>query len=258
MSQYEILSVVLSAIAIGFSVFIPLIQWIYKKCFVKPIVKYYPVGLISLLFNQSGSYIQLNGVIESEKKAVSIRKMMVTIKRNKDNQSLNLTWSNFISPVNQRLVGNNIVQTTEFAHPFRINEDSIATTFVEYTDPFDSFGKTFRPHVNLLVEEANQTRLFSSDYNEAKKKYTNSEKYIAAKRELSDEFFWKVGKYDLDIVVLYNNTEQTYKYEFSISDNNYADLSSNLDESIIVPLKNIYKKQWDFRTVNVEIKNREK
>lgn len=258
MSQYEILSVVLSAIAIGFSVFIPLIQWIYKKCFVKPIVKYYPVGLISLLFNQSGSYIQLNGVIESEKKAVSIRKMMVTIKRNKDNQSLNLTWSNFISPVNQRLVGNNIVQTTEFAHPFRINEDSIATTFVEYTDPFDSFGKTFRPHVNLLVEEANQTRLFSSDYNEAKKKYTNSEKYIAAKRVLSDEFFWKVGKYDLDIVVLYNNTEQTYKYEFSISDNNYADLSSNLDESIIVPLKNIYKKQWDFRTVNVEIKNREK
>lgn len=258
MSQYEILSVVLSAIAIGFSVFIPLIQWIYKKFFVKPIVKYYPVGLISLLFNQSGSYIQLNGVIESEKKAVSIRKMMVTIKRNKDNQSLNLTWSNFISPVNQRLVGNNIVQTTEFAHPFRINEDSIATTFVEYTDPFDSFGKTFRPHVNLLVEEANQTRLFSSYYNEAKKKYTNSEKYIAAKRVLSDEFFWKVGKYDLDIVVLYNNTEQTYKYEFSISDNNYADLSSNLDESIIVPLKNIYKKQWDFRTVNVEIKNREK
>ena len=148
MSQYEILSVVLSAIAIGFSVFIPLIQWIYKKCFVKPIVKYYPVGLISLLFNQSGSYIQLNGVIESEKKAVSIRKMMVTIKRNKDNQSLNLTWSNFISPVNQRLVGNNIVQTTEFAHPFRINEDSIATTFVEYTDPFDSFGKTFRPHIS--------------------------------------------------------------------------------------------------------------
>ena len=100
--------------------------------------------------------------------------------------------------------------------------------------------------------------MFSSDYNEAKKKYTNSEKYIAAKRVLSDEFFWKVGKYDLDIVVLYNNTEQTYKYEFSISDNNYADLSSNLDESIIVPLKNIYKKQWDFRTVNVEIKNREK
>lgn len=255
MTEYEIITVVLSALAILLSILIPLVQWIWKKWITRANVKFYPVGFATLMFNQSGSYLQLNGVIESEKKAVSIRKMRVRLTRKKDNRTLNLTWSHLISPVNQRLVGN-IMQTTECAHPFRVDGDSIMTTFIEYTDPFDSFGKTFRTNTSKLFEEADRLPILQSDYSSAAKSYSAAKEYSEVKQILKDEFYWLVGQYCLDVIVDYNNSKKVFSYEFSISENDYNDLSQNIDESLLAPLKNNYQRKWDFRSALVEISER--
>lgn len=248
MSVFEIISVVLSSIAIIVSVF-PVI----KKMVTKANVQFYPVGLVTLLFNQSGSYIQLNGVIESEKKAVSIRKMSVKIMRKKDNQTRNLGWSQLISPVNQRLVGN-VVQTTECAHPFRVDGDSIMTTFVEYTDPFDSFGKAFRNCSSKLFEKADSfSKFYESDYALACEAYSGEEAYSKLISMLKDELFWKVGKYSLDVIVEYNNTKRSFKYEFTISEKDYAELSQNIEEAVLAPLKMKCGIKYSFNSANVEI-----
>ena len=71
MSNYEKLSIGISAIAVIISIFTPIIQWAYRKWISSAKVKYYPTGQATLFFNQSGSYIRINGVLESENKAVS-------------------------------------------------------------------------------------------------------------------------------------------------------------------------------------------
>lgn len=247
MTVFEIISLVLSSIALIVSVLPQIKKWVTKAN-----VKFYPVGLLTLLFNQSGSYVQLNGVIEAEKKAVSIRKMSVEIKRQKDNQTLNLTWSYLISPVNQRLVGN-IIQTTELAHPFRVYGDSITTAFIEYTDPFDSFGKTFRNSTSDLYNKANLKPLFENNYSEAVKSFSADDSFITVKQLLSDEFFWKVGKYSIVVTIEYNNSKRAYSYEFSVSESDYNDLIKNIEESLLVPLKTNYQINPFFNQAHVEL-----
>ena len=247
MSVYEIISVVLSSIAIIVSVYFPI-----KNFVTKARVNFYPVGLVTLLFNQSGSYIQLNGVIESEKKAVSVRKMSVKIKREKDNQTINLSWSYLISPVNQRLVGN-ILQTTECAHPFRVEKDSIAATFVEYTDPFDSFGRIFRNSASELNKIAEQSPIFQANYSEAVKTYTESEEFTKVKQIAEKEFFWEIGKYSLDVIVNYNNSKKVFNYAFTITEQEFNELKHNIDEALLAALKLRYNEKLAFHSSNVEL-----
>ena len=64
LSRYETITTVLSIIAICVSILIPLVQWVYKKWIATAIVKFYPTGQATLFFNQSGSYIRINGVVE--------------------------------------------------------------------------------------------------------------------------------------------------------------------------------------------------
>ena len=101
MSKYETISTVLSIIAIFLSVIIPFVQWAWKKWIMTVKVKFYPTGQAMLFFNQSGSYIRFNGVIESENSAATIKKLSLVILRKRDERKLNLSWSCFISPVNQ-------------------------------------------------------------------------------------------------------------------------------------------------------------
>ena len=130
MTVYEKWALILS----GFALLIPFIQWVYKKWIATAIVKFYPTGQATLFFNQSGSYIRINGVIESERSAVTIKKMSIVLTRKCDDRKLNLTWSYLISPVNANMLGN-YVQSTEAAHPFRVEADSVVCAFVEYSDP---------------------------------------------------------------------------------------------------------------------------
>ena len=252
LNRYETITTVLSLIAICVSILIPLVQWVYKKWIATAIVKFYPTGQANLFFNQSGSYIRLNGVIESERSAVTIKKMSIVLTRKRDNRELNLTWSYLISPVNASMQGN-YVQSMEAAHPFRVEADSVACAFVEYSDPSDSSGIKIRKICSDLMPsllQATQDR----PYDEAISVFCKLPEYIDAKNSLLSDFFWEIGKYAVDVAVEYGSqNKRTFSYNFSVTEQNYTDLYSNMDESLITMLKKHYDVPWAFKSPLVEI-----
>lgn len=248
---YELLALILS----GFAILIPIIQWAWEKWVVKPILVHLPTGRIMLFFNQSGSYIRIDGTYEAKRKPISVKKIAAVVKHQKDERKLNLTWSSFISPINQNMVGN-YLQTTESAHPFRIESNSIQCAFTEFGDSFDSFGKTFRSNTAVLFSKISEIKDTCEDYASAVKIYKNDPEYIAAKDILSREFFWEIGKYDIDIEVVFGKQNKCFSYTFSVGEYEIEMLKNNIEESLVSPLKNAYGVSWDFHTAIVELQIR--
>lgn len=94
MTSYEMLAVVLSIIAI----LIPIIQMVWKKWIIQEKLNFLSTGTAFLYFNQSGSYLRIDGVYESVHKPVSIKQLPLKLPDQKDDRKLNLQWSSFISP----------------------------------------------------------------------------------------------------------------------------------------------------------------
>ena len=175
MSIYEKYSIVISAIAVLISILTPIIQWAYKKWIKSAKVKYYPTGQATLFFNQSGSYIR-------ENKAVTIKKMSIALTRKRDEQKLNLVWTYLISPVSQSMLGN-FVQTTEIAHPFRVEADSVACAFIEYGDPSNSSSIKIRKLCSDL-KPIFQQNFVNKPYKEAIEICTKTPEYMDAKNSM--------------------------------------------------------------------------
>lgn len=160
MTKYEKFSIVLAIAALVFSVLVPLIQWIYREKR-KAVLKYYPTGHAFAYCNLSGSYIRIDGVFEALKRAISLKKVSISIVRKKDEKKLNLEWLKFYSPSTQSFMGLQAF-AEELAHPFRIDADHVACAFIEFSDPNDSAGKTIRPLYNNLLEECNKIKVLDS------------------------------------------------------------------------------------------------
>ena len=252
LSRYETITTVLSIIAICVSILIPFVQWVYKKWIATAIVKFYPTGQATLFFNQSGSYIRINGVIESERSSTTIKKMSIVLTRKRDDRKLNLTWSYLISPDNASMLGN-YVQSTEAAHPFRVEADSVACAFVEYSDPTDSSGIKIRRICSDLIPSLTQIAQ-NHTFDEAKSAFYKSPEYMDAKNSLLSDFFWEIGKYSVDVAVEYGKQKtRTFSYEFTVTEQNSMDLRNNIDESLIAKLKEYYRVPWAFKSPLVEI-----
>lgn len=251
MTVYEKWALILA----GLALLIPLIQWIWKKWIITAKVRYYPTGQAMLYFNQSGSYIRFYGVLESERKATTIKKLSLVLTRNLDDRKLNLVWSCLISPVNQNMLGN-YMQTMETAHPFRIEADSVACAFVEYSDPSDSSGIKIRKicsYMAPLVQKCSSERT----YDEALAVFSKSPEYIDAKNNLLSDFFWEIGKYSADITVEYNKQKaKTFTYEFTVSEQDSMDLRNNIDEVLIAKLKEHYSIPVAVKMPMVEVTER--
>lgn len=254
MSKYEKLSIVLSIIAIVIpTIVIPILKYFHNKFFKSTKLKHYINGRASLYFNLSGSYIEIDGVYEAQRNSTFIKKVTLQITRSTDNQKMNLQWSTFISPVNQRLLGN-YSSTFETAHPFRIENDSITCAFVEYADADGSANRTLNPlHVNLAktVEELFQT---STTLDEAKEKYVATNEYISLKNEAMGFFYWKIGKYTVELQTKYENKLATFKYEFEVNETTNSDLIFNFEEMLLTPLYNRYGLPTNKKAVLVELR----
>ena len=248
MTYYELLAIILAAIAI----IIPIVQAIWKKWIVAAKLSFLPTGRAFLFFNQSGSYIRIDGVYESERKPVSIQKIKVKITRQRDERKLNLSWSSFISPVNQNLIGN-YLHTTEAAHPLRIDKDSIICAFIEFGDTFDSFGKTFRTSTSDLFRKITGIKNSCQTYIEAVACYKSAPEYSLAKEIVNKEFFWEIGKYDIDIEVNYNKKTAHFYHHISVGEYEHKLLLNNIDESLLSPLKSAYGVNWEYQTAIVEL-----
>lgn len=252
MTKYETIATVVSIVAVSLSILIPFVQWAWKKLVMTANVKYYPTGQATLFFNQSGSYIRLYGVIESKRSATTIKKMSLVITRKRDDHRLNLVWSYLISPVNQSMLGS-FVQTTEAAHPFRVEADSVACAFVEYSDPFDSAGIKIRKTCSDLIPVIQQA-VSGHSYDEALELFCKSPEYLGAKNTLMSDFFWEIGKYSVVVTVEYGKGKtKTFSYEFTVTEQNSMDLRTNIDESLIAKLKEHYRVPWAFKLPLVEI-----
>jgi hypothetical protein len=248
---YELLALILAGIAI----LIPIIQWAWKKWVIKPVLIYIPTGRAMLFFNQSGSYIRIDGVYEAENKPISVKKIAVTVKRQKDDGKLNLIWSSFISPVNQNMVGN-YLQTTESAHPFRIEADNILCVFTEFCDGFDSFGKNFRDRTALLFGKIPEINANCKDYSSAITIYKSTPEYNVAKNILLKEFYWEIGRYDIDMEVAYGNKNKHFGYTISIGEYEHKQLLDNVEESLLSPLKQAYGVKLNFYSPLVELQSK--
>ena len=248
MSIYELLALVISVVALV----APIIKWAWNKWGKKAKLNYMSNGTANLFFNQSGSYLRIDGVYEALNKAVAIKNITITIKRKKDDAKLNLSWSYFISPVNQNMVGN-FVQTTEKAHPFRIDIDSIVCAFIEFADPFDSVGKAFRLSTKELFAQTQQTKEFHKNYDEAVAAYRETAQYSQAKTIVEKDFFWEIGKYDIVICAEFGKEKKEFCFSMSVDEECHTRLHENVDESLLAPLKKEYGVAWCFQNVTVEI-----
>ncbi|MBR3927530.1 MAG: hypothetical protein IKJ65_00855 [Clostridia bacterium] len=253
MTFYELLAIVLAAVAI----IIPIVQAIWKRWIIAPKLNFLPTGRVTLFFNQSGSYLRVDGVYEAQNKPIAVKNISIKVTRKKDDQKLNLSWSSFISPVNQSMVGN-YLQTTESAHPFRIEADSIMSAFTEFGDSFDSFGKTFRANTAALFKQIPGIRMVNNTYEEALQQYKASPDYTTARTRLEKEFFWEIGKYSLEITAEFGEKRKVFQYEISVGEYEHNRLAENVDEALLSPLKSAYGVTWDYHAAYVELHATEK
>ena len=249
MTKYEFFALILSTVAI----LIPIIQWAWKKCIVKPKLKFYPTGRAYLFSNRSGSYIRIEGVFEAINKPVSVKNISLKIIRKKDDVALNLRWSMFTNPANQQILGV-YTSASEIAHPFRIYSENVVCAFAEYTDFYGSSEKKIQPYIEAVVDDLKKTNLSNKDYSNALREYCALDSYKNAREALAKEMFWDIGKYEVNMDVDYGKTNKVFQLGFEVSNEKYKDLCFNIDEVLISILKNQYNQQTALKTVQVEIK----
>lgn len=246
---YEVLALGLSLIAI----LIPIIQWVWKKFIVKPELKHYPTGRAYLFINRSGSYIRFEGVFEALKKSISIRNVNLKIVRKKDEKVLNLTWSVFISPVNQQIVGA-YSSVSEIAHPFRIEADSVGCAFIEFSDFYEAAAKTLRPYFDNLEEAILEIDVGNKSYKEAYKEFIALNEYGDIKKAIEQELFWIISEYEMMLEAEYGEKKVTFNYYFDVTNENMKDLKHNMDETIALVLKSKYRIPSNYKVVQVQVK----
>ena len=251
MTPYEIVAICLSSIAI----LIPFIQWAWKKWICKAKLNYYPTGQAYLYFNHSGSYLRIDGVYEALKKPIALKNVDLHIRRQKDDQKLNLTWSSFISPVSQTIAGN-FSQITEYAHPFRIEADSIACAFIEFGDQFNSSGKIIAKQLEILAQKIKPSIESEKDYETVLKEYRALPEFATAKTVLEKEFYWEIGKYDVDMEVRHGKTAVHFYCQIVVDEMQNTRLKQNIEESLISPIKDIYRIPRNYQNIRIEVEEK--
>ena len=253
MTKYEKISVALAIAALVISVLVPLVQWIYREKR-KAVLKYYPTGHAFAYCNLSGSYIRIDGVFEALKRAISLKKVSISIARKKNEKKLNLEWFKFCSPASQSIMGLQ-ASAEELAHPFRIDADHVACAFIEFSDPNDSAGKTIKPLYNSLFEECKRIKANESDFYKAKELLESTAPYKALKETLKKELFWEIGEYQVTITAYYADKEEVFTVETSISETQYSQFLAGIDELCIIQLKNLYGGQGNYQPVQLDVKD---
>ena len=147
----------------------------------------------------------------------------------------------------------NFVQTTEKAHPFRIDVDSIACAFIEFADPFDSAGKAFRLSTKELFSQVQEAIVLFKNYGEAVIAYRATREYSQAMSAIEKAFFWEIGKYDIVLCAEFGKEKKKFCFSMSVDEESHKQLYANIDESLVAPLKKEYGIAWNFPNIAVEI-----
>ncbi len=230
----------------------PLLQWIWKKCILKPMLNFYPTGIAYLYINRCGSYIRIDGVFEALRKSLSIKRIEIQIVRNKDNSMLNLCWSSFINPSNQQIMGA-FTSTSEIAHAFRIEADNVVCAFIEYGDFYNSSYKILQPYFEVLSCKYKQMAISGLAYEDIVKKCIELPEYKQAKESLIKELFWEIGQYNIKMLVEFGKQKMEFRFKFNISKELKDAVMANVDEILMADLKDILRVPRSLKVTQVEL-----
>lgn len=235
---YEIIAIGLSIL----SLIIPGIIWIVKKLFINAKLEIYPTNQLKLLYNESGSYINLDFSIECKYKNVVIQNIETTIIRKDDGKKLELIQSIFKSPIYSS-IGSNYLSSNETAHPFKIEVNGLQNIFLEESNKNAETIKKLSEIHNYKLKDFTTSNNYDSDII----KFKNKENYNTMYAKLYEELFWKNGKYMMHLVVKYNkNKELIKKYYFEIDEKEAELFEKNVEEALLCRLKKIYQIQTNF------------
>lgn len=248
MTVYEFIAIVLSVLALV----IPVVKWAYDKFFKRLKIDFLPSGMITLFHNRSGSYISLGGVYEAKNKPTTIKEISAKVIRKVDNATLSLIWSVFPSPVFRNLAGN-CETSFETAHPFKVEADTLAPAFVEFTNATSNMDEIsndiLRPVVDASMPILSQPNiaLFAADTG-----VKALPEYTTAKLALNDHFFWKAGTYEIILTTVHSKGSFDKKYEFQLSDEESTSIRHNIDNLLVIHVANHFRMSLQMSSVRKE------
>ena len=247
-TAYELIAIILAALAI----IIPALKWAYDKWIKKLSLTFLPSGTMTLFHNKSGSYLSLGGVYSAKNKSAIIKEINALVIRESDNANLEMTWSTFSSPVFKKVAGN-YESSFETAHPFKVDSDSLEPVFVEYTNSKENLTEKtdliLKPvyDVAMMILSSPNIDIISAD-NQVK----NTQEAKKALIALNDDFFWKPGKYKLEMITYFNDSQMRDMYEFDISNQESENLRRNIESMIVIPVADHFRMNMFFHSVRKE------
>lgn len=248
MTTYELIAIILSVLALV----IPALKWVYDKFIKRLKIDFLPSGMITLYHNRSGSYISLGGVYEAKNKSTTIKEISARVIRKSDNATLSLMWSVFPSPVFRSVAGN-YETTFETAHPFKVEADTLAPAFVEFSNVTSNMDEVsdgiLRPIVDASMSILAQPNIAVPVADTAVKSLSE---YNAAKLALNDHFFWKTDAYELVLTTVHSEGTFDKKYGFQLSADESNSLRSNIDNLLVIHVANHFRLSLQMNSVRKE------
>lgn len=248
MTPYEIIATILAVIA--------LVQpWIIAawKKFFKPLkVTFIPSAKIKLYYNRSGAYIYLGGVVEAKNRPAVIKNISAKAIRQSDKAELAMDWSSFMVPVFQS-VGGNSVTTNEIARPFMIGANGLYPVFVEFANSDTQMVDRFSKIYEKLILESKQISNINTPFEQAKAQLQAIPEYQTFREELLENFYWKVSDYQVELSISHSDNKiETYKYRFSLDQDEISEFRKNIDEAMLYELKSLYYQPVNLKTFQKE------
>ena len=136
-------------------------------------------------------------------------------------------------------------------------KNSVVPLFIEFADPLSTSHSIIIDSINNIKNKINNITENLLPYDDAYRLLTESQEYKEAERNIEKEFMWKIGKYNIDIIVTHDNNKQThFLYNFTISDQEYFNLKNNIHELIVYNLKQLYNKNIELHTSNISLQEK--
>lgn len=243
---YECFALIISV----FALILPGLITAWKYFFVKTKLKIYPTNQIKLLYNESGSYINIDFSIECKNKSTVIKNIETEIIRKADNKKLELTQTTFRSP-SYAVVGNQWVTNNEIAHPMKIDKDELKCIFVEEGQ---KNGETINKLKEIHENKMNNFT-FSNNYENDIKIFKSKPDYTRTYSVLFEELFWKKSDYVMTIIISYGDYSKFKKtFEFEIDEDEEMLFVENVEKALNCRIGNAYNIKTIFYFGNKDYK----
>ena len=255
-SPYEWWSLIIAALAVFISIAIPFAQFLYKKYKrLKISIIPFEQTALTMLFNESGSYIKLLICLECKNQDTTIKKIHANITRSNDNHSCSFEWSTLES-VYVNWFGTNAsnrINSVSYARPFKIKADTLEPFIIEFSGNGSISLKKFCNNRNQCLQRFIQFsgEKFETADDICKKYKTASPEYSKMVSELSEYFFWEAGTYTITIDILHDlNKITSSKFTFTLDNSDSDLLKQNIDSTIFGRLYENTQTPISFNVIN--------